>query len=222
MNLCSVTKVSRFKGKVKNEEVWEPLKKAAVRDGIVPENVKVCDESGTEVDDDRFEDVVRDPSVGFLTIKHGAGQGTSAEAESGGPTIEQDLFLVFGEGVTGKLLEKWTTAFKKTMIQQCKKLPSTSDLKELNLLLVTQKRVLILSGTNIEEHLREITAIAQPYLLAVGPQKNSVHQYFIVFDWHAIPCKAKGSLSSRPFQNTSKSTTPDDEALSAAVSRLAK
>lgn len=35
--------------------------------------MKVIDESGTEVDDDVFEDVVKDPSVGVLTIKHGAG-----------------------------------------------------------------------------------------------------------------------------------------------------
>lgn len=27
--------------------------------------------------------------------------------------IEQDFVLMFGEGVSGKLLEKWTTAFKK-------------------------------------------------------------------------------------------------------------
>ncbi|KAI2666942.1 DNA polymerase III subunit alpha [Labeo rohita] len=100
-------------------------------------------------------------------------QGTSAEAGSGGPTvrqqsefnpetilsedeckeaittiwfltpcsqIEQDFVLVFGEEVTGKLLEKWTTAFKKTMIQQWKSFQAPS-------------------GTNMEEHLREITAI---------------------------------------------------------------
>ncbi|XP_052421435.1 uncharacterized protein LOC127964927 isoform X3 [Carassius gibelio] len=45
--------------------------------------------------------------------------------------IEQDFVLMFGEGVSGKLLENWTTAFKKKVIQQCKKLPSTSDLEEL-------------------------------------------------------------------------------------------
>lgn len=39
----------------------------------VPENVKVVDESGTEVDEDVFEDIVKDPSVGVLAIKHGAG-----------------------------------------------------------------------------------------------------------------------------------------------------
>ncbi len=33
--------------------------------------------------------------------------------------------------MSGKLLEKWTTAFKKKVIQQCKKLPNTSDLEEL-------------------------------------------------------------------------------------------
>lgn len=38
---------------------------------------------------------------------------------------------MFGEGVSGKLLEKWTTAFKKKVIQQCKRLPATSDLQEL-------------------------------------------------------------------------------------------
>ncbi len=38
---------------------------------------------------------------------------------------------MFGEGVSGKLLEKWTTVLKKNVIQQCKKLPNTSDLEEL-------------------------------------------------------------------------------------------
>lgn len=129
------------------------------------------------------------------------------------------------------------------MIQQCKKLPNTSDLEELLLaaespagdseegvncawdsdlssiiLLLhlippsaqgrkrpgkvsasqAEKQLVVFkkSGTNIEEHLREITAIAQPYLLAVGPQKNSVHQYFIVLDQHAIPCKSTSSLGA--------------------------
>ncbi|GAA6097770.1 uncharacterized protein LOC113112079 isoform X2 [Tachysurus ichikawai] len=137
--------------------------------------------------------------------------------------------LMFGEGVSGKLLEKWTTAFKRKMIQ----LPSTSDLEELLLaaesptgdseegvnfgwdsdlssiilllhlippsaqgqkrpgkVSASQAEKHLVSGTNIEEHFREITAIAQPYLLAVGPQKNSVHQSFIVLDQHAIPCKS--------------------------------
>lgn len=33
------------------------------------EDVKVFDTSGTELDDDVFEDVVKDPSTGVLTIK---------------------------------------------------------------------------------------------------------------------------------------------------------
>ncbi|XP_053351238.1 uncharacterized protein LOC128520842 [Clarias gariepinus] len=157
--------------------------------------------------------------------------------------IEQDFVLMFGEGVSGKLLEKWTTAFKKKVIQQCKKLPSTSDLEELLLAAASptgdseegvnfgwdsdlssiilllhlippsaqgrkrpgkvsasqaEKHLVVFkkSGTNIEEHLREITAVAQPYLLAVGPQKNSVHNYFIVLDRHAIPCKSTSSLGA--------------------------
>ncbi|GAA6095245.1 uncharacterized protein LOC113112080 isoform X2 [Tachysurus ichikawai] len=50
----------------------------------VPENVKVFEESGTEVDDDVFEDVVREPSVGVLTIKHGADlESASPQASHG-------------------------------------------------------------------------------------------------------------------------------------------
>lgn len=38
---------------------------------------------------------------------------------------------MFGEDVSGKFLEKWTTTFKKEIIQQCQKLPSTSELEDL-------------------------------------------------------------------------------------------
>lgn len=37
------------------------------------EGVKVFDSSGTELDDDVFEDVVKDPSAGVLTIKYETG-----------------------------------------------------------------------------------------------------------------------------------------------------
>ncbi|CAL8357059.1 unnamed protein product [Merluccius merluccius] len=45
--------------------------------------------------------------------------------------VEQDFVLIFGEDVSGKFLEKWTTTFKKKIIQQCRKLPSTSELEDL-------------------------------------------------------------------------------------------
>ncbi|CAI5650627.1 unnamed protein product [Oreochromis niloticus] len=45
--------------------------------------------------------------------------------------IEQDFVLMFGEDVSGRLLERWPTTFKRKIIQQGRKLPSTSDLKEL-------------------------------------------------------------------------------------------
>lgn len=38
---------------------------------------------------------------------------------------------MFGEGVSGKLLERWLTTFKKKIIPQCRKLPSISELEEL-------------------------------------------------------------------------------------------
>ncbi|XP_054902520.1 uncharacterized protein LOC129370504 isoform X1 [Poeciliopsis prolifica] len=45
--------------------------------------------------------------------------------------VEQDFVLMFGEDVSGKFLEKWTTTFKRKIIQQCRELPTTSDLEEL-------------------------------------------------------------------------------------------
>ena len=39
----------------------------------VTEGVKVFDSSGTELDDDVFEDVVKDPSAGVLTITYETG-----------------------------------------------------------------------------------------------------------------------------------------------------
>nr|XP_055035025.1 uncharacterized protein LOC129422902 [Misgurnus anguillicaudatus]XP_055035026.1 uncharacterized protein LOC129422902 [Misgurnus anguillicaudatus] len=157
--------------------------------------------------------------------------------------IEQDFVLMFGGAVSGKLLERWPTMFKKKVIQHCKNLPTTSDVQELliaaehptddseesanfvwdsdlssKLLLLhlippsaqgrkrpgkvsasqAERHLVVFkkSGTNIEEHLRNITGSDQPYLLAGGPQKNAVHQYFIILDQHAIPCKSTSSLGA--------------------------
>ncbi|XP_076841258.1 uncharacterized protein LOC143485576 isoform X2 [Brachyhypopomus gauderio] len=45
--------------------------------------------------------------------------------------VEQDFVLMFGEEVSGKFLEKWTTTFKRKIVQQCRMLPSTSELEDL-------------------------------------------------------------------------------------------
>ncbi|XP_036000032.1 uncharacterized protein LOC118564856 isoform X2 [Fundulus heteroclitus] len=45
--------------------------------------------------------------------------------------VEQDFIQMFGEGISSKLLERWPVMFKKKIIQQCRKLPSTSELEEL-------------------------------------------------------------------------------------------
>ncbi|KAL0148101.1 hypothetical protein M9458_056571 [Cirrhinus mrigala] len=146
----------------------------------VPENVKVFDESGTEVDDDVFEDVVRDPSVGVLTIKHGA-----------------DLDSASPQASHGQSNQSLSSSIDSSDSQDTVIIEENSSSKQMKLDDEAKK-----SGTNIEEHLREITAIAQPYLLAMGPQKNSVHQYFIVLDRHAIPCKSTSSLG--PFDELFK------------------
>ncbi|XP_056291528.1 uncharacterized protein LOC130207105 isoform X1 [Pseudoliparis swirei] len=51
------------------------------------------------------------------------------------------------------------------------------------------------TGTSIQGHLDGIADSLQPYLLAVGTQRNVIHKYFIVIDKHAISCKSSGSLA---------------------------
>ncbi|KAM8729083.1 uncharacterized protein AB9X84_026424 [Acanthopagrus schlegelii] len=45
--------------------------------------------------------------------------------------VEQDFILLFGENVASKFLERWPTTFKQKVIQQCKALPTSSELEEL-------------------------------------------------------------------------------------------
>ncbi|KAK6324104.1 hypothetical protein J4Q44_G00064430 [Coregonus suidteri] len=151
--------------------------------------------------------------------------------------VEQDFVLMFGEDTSSKLLERWPVTFKKKIIKQCRKLPSTSELEELLLaadppedgteldvdfgwdsdlssvlLLIhlippsaqgrkrpgkvsasqAEKHLVVFkkTGTNIQEHLDAITTSAQPYLLAVGVKKNAIHQFFIIIDKNAIPCRS--------------------------------
>ncbi|XP_035986184.1 uncharacterized protein LOC105918575 isoform X1 [Fundulus heteroclitus] len=155
--------------------------------------------------------------------------------------VEQDFIQMFGEGISSKLLERWPVMFKKKVIQQCRKLPSTSELEELllaadppengtevdfgwdsdlsSVLLLlhlippsaqgrkrpgkvsasqAEKHLVVFkkTGTNIQEHLDAITSQAQPYLLAVGVKKNTIHQFFIILDKNAIPCRSTSSLGA--------------------------
>ncbi|KAL6459680.1 hypothetical protein MHYP_G00314390 [Metynnis hypsauchen] len=48
-------------------------------------------------------------------------------------------------------------------------------------------------GISVQQHLDSITQSSQPYLLALGSTRSSIHSYFVVIDKHALPCKATGS-----------------------------
>ena len=52
------------------------------------------------------------------------------------------------------------------------------------------------TGTNIQEHLDAIMTSTQPYLLAVGPRNNVIHQFFIILDKNSLPCRSTSSLSA--------------------------
>ncbi|MED6243723.1 hypothetical protein ATANTOWER_025784 [Ataeniobius toweri] len=52
------------------------------------------------------------------------------------------------------------------------------------------------SGTSIQEHVDAINSTMQPYLLAVGMKRNTIHEFFIVLDKQVIPCKSTSSLGA--------------------------
>ncbi|CAI5670013.1 unnamed protein product [Oreochromis niloticus] len=52
------------------------------------------------------------------------------------------------------------------------------------------------AGTSVQQHLDNITRSSQPYLLAQGPTRSSIHTFFIVIDKHALPCKVTGSVGA--------------------------
>ncbi|KAK7944399.1 hypothetical protein WMY93_000127 [Mugilogobius chulae] len=55
-------------------------------------------------------------------------------------------------------------------------------------------KFLQVNGTSIQDHLDSIKESHQPYLLACGNTKHVIHNYFIVIDKHAMPCKSPNSL----------------------------
>lgn len=52
------------------------------------------------------------------------------------------------------------------------------------------------TGTSIQEHVDAIKSIMQPHLLAVGMKRSAVHEFFIIVDKQAIPCKSTSSLGA--------------------------
>ncbi|XP_068569744.1 uncharacterized protein [Cebidichthys violaceus] len=74
---------------------------------VVTEGVKVVDSSGTELDDDVFEDIVKDPSTGVLTIKYDTESvSTAASSEQSQPSSldssdSQDTAII-SESPSGK------------------------------------------------------------------------------------------------------------------------
>lgn len=67
---------------------------------------------------------------------------------------------MFGEDVSGKFLEKWTTAFKKKIIQQCRKLPSTRELEDLLLAADTPE-----DGTEVDDDIGKLDFFHIPLTL---------------------------------------------------------
>lgn len=54
----------------------------------------------------------------------------------------------------------------------------------------------IQSGTSVQEHVDAINSTTQPYLLAVGTERRTIHGFFIVLDKQVIPCKSTSSLGA--------------------------
>nr|XP_043888719.1 uncharacterized protein LOC122773835 isoform X1 [Solea senegalensis] len=54
----------------------------------------------------------------------------------------------------------------------------------------------IKAGTSVQQHLDNISQSSQPYLLAQGPARSSIHTFFIVIDKYALPFKATCSVGA--------------------------
>ncbi|CAL8269938.1 unnamed protein product [Arctogadus glacialis] len=56
--------------------------------------------------------------------------------------------------------------------------------------------VFMKSGTSVQEHVDAITSSTQPYLLAIGMNRATINEFFIVMDKQAIPCRSTSSLGA--------------------------
>ncbi|XP_015254069.1 PREDICTED: uncharacterized protein LOC107100184 isoform X2 [Cyprinodon variegatus] len=56
--------------------------------------------------------------------------------------------------------------------------------------------VFLKSGRSIQEHVEAFSSATQPYLLAVGTKRSSIHEFFIVLNTQVIPCKSASSLEA--------------------------
>ncbi|XP_039599342.1 uncharacterized protein LOC120522481 isoform X2 [Polypterus senegalus] len=136
--------------------------------------------------------------------------------------IELDFACLFGKKTAAKFLERWPTTFMQKVIQQSKGLNSSQELQDLihcaesavdtesdedaqgrkrpGKMSASQAEKYIVifkkAGTNIQEHLDSIKESTQPYLLAVGTKKSSIHGYYIILDKKAIPCKSVSGLAA--------------------------
>ncbi|KAJ8391409.1 hypothetical protein AAFF_G00090390 [Aldrovandia affinis] len=113
--------------------------------------------------------------------------------------VEQDFVLMFGEGVSGSFWRSGRPHTRKRSSKNAgsfhppgRRKPGKVSASQAEKHLVVFKK----SGTSIQEHLDAITTSSQPYLLAVGARKNAVHQFFIVLDKNAIPCRSTSCLGA--------------------------
>nr|XP_057907985.1 uncharacterized protein LOC131104634 isoform X1 [Doryrhamphus excisus] len=102
--------------------------------------------------------------------------------------VEQDFALMFGEDVSGKFLEKWSTTFKKKIIQQCRTIPSTSELKEL-----------LLAADPSEDGDEVDIDYGHPLLLVL---LMNFLRYTSCLRHHTTPCSTTCTRSSKPLCTT--------------------
>ncbi|XP_056466869.1 uncharacterized protein LOC130405728 [Gadus chalcogrammus] len=98
--------------------------------------------------------------------------------------VEQDFILQFGEDVA---------ALSSIILLLHLIPPSAQGRKRPGKVSATQAEkhlvVFMKSGTSVQEHVDAITSSTQPYLLAIGMNRATIHEFFIVIDKQAIPCR---------------------------------
>ncbi|XP_035630091.1 uncharacterized protein LOC118386470 [Oncorhynchus keta] len=129
---------------------------------------KLYDGSGTEVDGNVFEEAVTRPNLGVLKL-----------------TLYNDA-----KGWDNDLSSILLLLHLTPPSSQGRKRPGKMSASQAEQYLVIFQK----SGTSIQEHLDAIDQSRQPYLLAVGTRKSSIHAYFIILDKRALPCKSMRAL----------------------------
>ncbi|XP_076118971.1 uncharacterized protein LOC143099948 [Alosa pseudoharengus] len=171
------------------------LSAAFAKFGVPPvmEGVKVFDSSGTEVDEDVFEDIVNDPSTGVLTIKYDTESVSSVASEYSQPSsLNSSLNSDSQETV---IISDSPSRKRQRLDAEAKQLVESILSKKPGGERIVNEYNQTKSLTD-ETRRKMVNMLAAEMTERNGPKKSELHQFFIVLDQNTIPCRTTSSLGA--------------------------